>query len=570
MTLATWREQTDPQVNGQPGGAFAHGRVDARLRISRVDNDGALARAGANAGDLIVFAHKGTVLRQTFSLTEQVPATIYTGGGARQVLLQPTAKPSDGSRPVLSALLYLINDAIALALVVAIVLRRGDETAMLAFAVAMLANSPVTFVTLLPAGDLQDMAAMFVRPLDFFSGYIFFLLFALKFPHENALFRRRFVRYAFYIASAVLLVCTVLWRSATLGIVHVPPALYNPVLLTSLYGLIGCAILSLAVLARSWTVSTGAARNRVGWILLSIGTTYLAWIGINLSEVVGYAKYLGDTDFMINIISLLSFIGFGYALLRHRIFDFGFAVNRTLVFTMTSLLLFLIFWLIEQGVHKLVHFDDAGQNAMVGGAIAFGLFFAFNRVHHRVEHWIEHLFFRQCRARESALRQFVAKAAHFQEIEAMVAAFGAALDHFTGNAGNAIYLAGEGGQYVLAHSTLIHAQAILAVDDDVVVTLRARRHGTPTGFGRGSAFPMWQGDVLKGIVVLATGAEAEGLRPDQVATLEFACARICLELSSLQAKELARKYHQIERERERWQDERAVLQLVLSKLPAAG
>ncbi len=579
LTLSTWHEQTVPQANGVLGGQFAPGIVDRRLRIVRVEQDGALARAGAKAGDLIEFAHKGTPLRQTFSLTESVPALVYHDGVARSVALRPLASPSEGPGSLLSALLYLVNDLIALALVAAIVIRRGNEGSMLAFAVAMLANSPVTFLLFLPAGTLQDVAAIAVRPLDYVSGYVFFLLFALKFPSEHALFKRRFVPASFYALSAVFLACSVMWRSASLGVLHVPPGLYDTAAAVATGCAIATAILSLAVLGYSWNVSRGAARNRVGWILLSIGTTYLSWIGVLSLDVLGLSSSSAQSDFVINIISLLAYIGFAYALLRHKIFDFGFAVNRTLVFTGTSLLLFLAFWLIEQLAHKVVHFEAADKNAMLGGAIAFGLFFAFNRVHHRVEHWIEHLFFMQWRANELALQSFLAKVGHFTESASLLAAFDAALRHFAGNAGNAIYLADSKGQFTLAQHSLASAPASLAVDDDIAVTLRTNPQitaldGSDTRFQNASACAMIQGHALTGIVIVGAPLDTQQYRPDQLAMLEGATARINLELGRLQSMALANKLEQLLEERERWQrdiealqQERATLHLALSKVP---
>lgn len=219
---------------------------------------------------------------------------------------------------------------------------------------------------------------------------------------------------------------------------------------------------------------------------------------------------------------------------------------------------------------------------MLGGAIAFGLFFTFNRLHHRVDHWIENLFFRHWRAREAALEQFVAKAGHFMEIDALLAGFGSALDHFTGNAGNAVYLADADGAFRLAHTTVSSFPLSLSVDDDIAVTLRSLRRSTVVDeshprLASASAFPMQHGDEMKGIYIVCARPDGQAYRPDQQAMLELSIARIGLELSRLQAKALERKLQRLEQEQERWQQElyavtqdRATLRLALSKIPSVN
>jgi len=560
LTLSTWRQQINANENGQLGAEFAPGIVDKRLRIVRLQEDGALARAGAKAGDLIDFAHKGTPLRETFSLTEVVKLNLYRGNVTRQLEVRPLASPKDGNRSVFSALVLILNTLIALGLVVAIVVRKGHEGAMLAFSIAMLLMSPTSFHAYLPAGGLQDAAAAILRPLDYVGGYLFFLLFSLMYPSDNVLLKRRFVLPALLCFSVIFLVSTILWRSAKIGVMYVPPDMFTVSFTISRFCAAGTSILSLCVLAHSWSKPKPGTRSRIAWILLCIGTTYILWIAFELLELLGYAVRDTQAVFVINVVSFFAYIGFGYALLRHKIFDFGFAVNRTVVFTITSLLLFLAFWLIEQLVHKVVHFEAAEKNAMLGGAIAFGLFFAFNRLHHRVEHWIEHLFFKTWRIKESELRRFVVKAAHYAEIDALIAAFCAALERFTGMAGTAIYLASADGGYSLAHCSLPALPPWLPVDHDIAVTLRSTRKyrqldEADTGWQNGRAFPIFHGNELNGLVLLRVPAGSPEYRPDQYAMLEFAISRISSEISSLQGKQLAKKLNQTERECERWRRE---------------
>lgn len=221
---------------------------------------------------------------------------------------------------------------------------------------------------------------------------------------------------------------------------------------------------------------------------------------------------------------------------------------------------------------------------MLGGVIAFSLFFAFNRLHHRVDHWIEHLFFRQWRARESELRLFVKKAGHFIDRTSLMTAFNAALDRFSDGAGNAIYLAGAGGCFERVQSTLSSAWEHLDVDDDLVVSLRTHRHGVLAEgreqAGGALALPVLQGNELTGILLLGAKQDVQGYRPDEHAVLEFVTASIGMELARLQLVQLKRQLQQLQQkeelqcreQRQQQQEldnlkaERATFLLALSKL----
>jgi GAF domain-containing protein len=169
------------------------------------------------------------------------------------------------------------------------------------------------------------------------------------------------------------------------------------------------------------------------------------------------------------------------------------------------------------------------------------------------------------------LRVFVTKAAHFIESESLVAAFGAALDRFSNGAGHAIYLASSAGHFERAHCSLANAPALLEVDDDIAVSLRTSHQGvalTEAGAAHHAqlALPMLQGDKLKGIVLLGAKPEAQGYRPDEQAVLEFAAARIGLDLNRLHAAQLAEQLRQIQHERELQFQEQRLLQQELDSV----
>lgn len=520
---------------------------------------------------------------------EPVSVTLHTSTGQRSLILQPVQDLDVTQQSGAYAAGFLsqgLCSLFALALALMIAMRRPESGAMRALDIGLLVDSLDFFATYLPGSTLQNVITHYLRLTLVVPSVLGFLYFSLSFPEDRPLLRARLHRIAFW-------AIVVMMASVAGGLLIDRLSGFSPV--ESIFVMkarhvlyMGCYVLTLVSLFASWRASEGSTRHRMAWTAACLGVPIFTYFLSNAVSLLGLMsdRYL---DIYGSLATMVAYVGLGYALLRHHLFNFSFAVNRTLVFTVTSLLLFLAFWLIEQVVHKLVHFEAAENNALLGGVIAFGLFFAFNCLHHRVDHWIEHLFFRQWRARESALRAIVTKAAHFIESESLVAAFGAALDRFTNGAGHAIYLASSAGHLERAHGSLANAPALLAVDDDIAVSLRTSHQGVPlTEAGAEHhaqlALPMLQGDKLKGIVLLGAKAEAQGYRPDEQAVLEFAAARIGLDLNRLHAAQLTGQLHQIQRERELQlkeqrllqqeldsvKQERATLVLTLSKVGASA
>lgn len=569
LAFANWRSAFSPDHAGSLAATFGPAH-DRRSVILDLEARSPLVAAGAKVGDELSFDRASDAYR-ILGLGETVNVTLYAPAGSRALTLSPVQERVVAKAPVAYAAGFLAQGLctlFALVLSLTIALRRPESGALRALSIGLLADSLDFAAFYLPGSAVQDALIHYMRPPLILFCVLAGLYFALSLPDSRPLMRLRGLRIAFWafaLVMAGLAAATIVDRTGGLT-----PALFIFLKQVRNVVLMGCFSLTLIALCAAWRRSEGIDRHRLAWIAACFGianvyyfmTNYVALFNL-MSE-----RYL---DIYGSLATTGAYAGLAYAVLRHRLFNFSFAVNRTLVFTVTSLLMFLAFWLIEQLVHRLVHFDAVENNAMLGGAIAFALFFAFNRLHHRVDHWIEHLFFRQWRASESDLRTFVMKAAHFIESGALVAAFGAALDRFSNGAGHAIYLSSPAGHFERAHGSLADAPALLEVDDDIAVSLRTSHQGvalTEAGAAHQAqlALPMLQGDKLKGIVLLGAKPEAQGYRPDELAVLEFAAARIGLDLNRLHAAQLTGRLRQIQRERELQLQEQRLLQQELDSV----
>ena len=170
---------------------------------------------------------------------------------------------------------------------------------------------------------------------------------------------------------------------------------------------------SFAYLIAGWRRTTAAARNRFALIAFALAAYHLT--GLVFAWAVFGRSHLFDTNqsgwpilFNALMVGVIAPGLLAYAVLRQKLFDFGFAVNRTLVFGTISAVLLVSFGTLEWAVEHLVPEAWHEGSAFFSAGIAVGLFLLFHRIRDAVEHVIERLFFRSWHANEAsaqALRQ---------------------------------------------------------------------------------------------------------------------------------------------------------------------
>ena len=359
LAVADWRAQTDPTVSATLGAppVLRHD-ASGRLIISGLVEGSPLALAGAHNGDRISYDHPGTNLRYSFRVDETVGLTLYQQETVRHMALKPApiASLDQTTESIVAALRWLAS-GISIVLALAITRLKGDDTAMRAFAWSLLFNAPMSVVNFLPAGALQDLSAVLMRPIEQVGGYACFMYFVLHYPDGIGYYRRPWVRRAFH--SYIVAFVAVVFTSYALrnGFISGPVALSSFLRALLSCMVIGLILASMSVLWISWRSSRGITRNRIGWIGVCMGLMMGIYLCIVAYPAIGLRAPAILEGPVADAISFVALAGFAYALLRHRVFDFGFAVNRALVFTIISTFLLVIFSLTEFAVDKLLHFE---------------------------------------------------------------------------------------------------------------------------------------------------------------------------------------------------------------------
>jgi hypothetical protein len=236
---------------------------------------------------------------------------------------------------------------------------------------------------------------------------------------------------------------------------------------------------------------------------------------------------------------------FVYAILRHRVIDVGFTLNRTLVYGGVSAILLAAVALAEWGLHQLLALEGWEGGALLSAGLAIAVVLAFHPVRRFVEHYVSATLFRPWRDKEQALRKFVHEAAFFKDAAQLGAAFSDALERFSG-VPCCVYRVADDGAYVCPTANRPTAHA----DDPILVALRARAEpcdieGANSALDGAHAFPMMHGHDLEGFAVLGRKLDGERHRPDEIELIEWASRQVGLDLFALGVDQLKGERQQL-------------------------
>ncbi len=506
------------------------------VKARQVEPGGPLAKAGVQEGDALRFEHSYEHLRRA-EVGETLPFTLDRGGvqSNRQLTVEPTIWNVANTEQNFQFLLNLLAATVSL-LIAGFILWRGwgNKTAMLLG--AALISLGISGLLLPPWAS----APMLAIPMWSFAmtavGLSSLLIpFAMRMVEENLgpLPRWHWRAANVYLALTVPYWAVVAWN--VFGAANFGGTLFRGGLVAMIAPLVGMAYLIVG-----WRKSEAAVRNRFALMVFAllaylVGLLVIFW---NLSQSgalfggSGWLTYLNALMLGVIAPGLLA-----YAMLRHKLFDLGFAVNRTLVFATISTILLVSFGTIEWAVEHLVPEAWHEGSALFSAGIAVGLFLLFHRIRDGVEHFIERLFFRSWHANEAALKRFVAAAGHMEQPEALAGHFTAELTRFTGGAAVALYARSAEGHFASAPGETVGA------DDLALAAMRAElgpivpaEIGSP--LDAALALPMMHQSALAGFILLGPKPTGEDYRPDEVEVMAWATHQIGLDLQAIRVREL--------------------------------
>jgi hypothetical protein len=510
-------------------------------KVSEVFPGSPLARAGVREGDLVRTEPSYARLRR-YEAGETLDFTLDQDGvkSNRQVTVEPVPDlemvRDYNSQRLFNALAVMVSMLIS-----CFILWRGwgNKTAMLLG--AALASQGISALGGVPPWASTPMLAIPMWSLVMAGSMLVFLLipFAMRMFEESV---GPLPRWQWYLAGAFLVLVVLAYAFATWDMIALTHHLAWVGGANNLVGLAQIGFLaSTAYLIAGWRKSAAATRNRIALIVLALTAYWLASLAAawGLVQSGTFFSYR-ESSWLIYLSTLMQGVVapglLAYAVLRHKLFDLGFAVNRTLVFGAIGVLLLASFALIEWAIKQAIPKVWYGGSAYISAVIAVGLYLTFNRIHHSVEHAVERLFFHKWQLNEAALKRFVAAAGHMEQGEALAGHFAAELARFAGGAAVALHQRTAAGGYASGADTI-------DADDLALAAMRAE-HGPVVPAEVGSpieaalVLPMLHQAALAGFVLLGPKPTGEDYRPDEIEIMAWAAHQIGLDLQAIRVREL--------------------------------
>jgi hypothetical protein len=557
--LLNWRPALDPAAAGTLGITLGKPGPGHGQQIESLEPWSPLAIGGARAGDIAYFDHLSDSLgtigpaipNRALGIQDSIGITIVSGKQSTRLWVKPVR--DQNFVPVNALISWICGWAfrlITLAVGILIAIRRSESSAMRWLALYLLAES-ANGTYFLPGGatsDLMQEGGYFICAVAQRFGLLYFVL---AYPDQQPLMRYFASRiglygYAVLIGFSSLFLAPVVTTRLPDGWV-VGPVVAEHVSLVLAWAY-PCGVL--AALWTSWRQCVGAARQRMAWIALSVGISMVIFLVFGAHNTFGF---LGNVPFFYDVIDTLNFLSalsLGYAVLRHRVFDFGFVISRSIVFAIVSSLVLVFFALTEWAVDRVLHFEGRERSALVDAAIALVLILSFHRIQHWVSVRVNRILFREWQEAADRLRAFISRAQLITDPHVLIERFLGEIGGFSTLTRAALYVRGSDSTYGLQGGTLELAPPSVDENNNALLEMRLSRDAVDlSDFDRSLpgeyALPMLARGQLSGFVLIGGRAEAPGLRPDQMSLLVHCVQEIGLYLESLRTEKLERQLAEI-------------------------
>jgi hypothetical protein len=511
------------------------------VRVEQVAPNSPLARAGVGAGDHIRFDRTWDRGRHV-QRGERLGFALRRGDGWKHREVVALPRPSvDPKLSLLDVSYDVLTGSTCLFGIFILWRSRGRPTPVLLGLALILFGLIDSHPQMWEQTPSVGIFFSIINTTDYLSIFVLFAIFSITFAVEAANIRVKSLRYIFIFYTAIFYLVGYWCLNADMAVLPVyKTALSCRELLTfPLYAT------SLTYMYLGWKRSDQQERRRYTLMLVAFtllvlsqfGTEFLIWI-FGVEDYASNPVELGTAV----VAGIVAPAMFAYAILRHKVFDLGFALNRTLVYGAVSAILLAAFGLIEWAVGHFVPIGGREKNAMVDAGFAVAVFLTFHRVRDLVEHAIEGLFFSGWQKAEKDLRRFVREAPFVTEAPALATALAEALSRFGEGASTAIYLREERG-YRLVAGALEGGLTALDANLAQLVSLRADPRPLETQDGPpGAALiaPMVIRNEIIGLAMIGRKPAGDSFRPDQIELVGWAARQVGTDLHALRVEELER------------------------------
>jgi hypothetical protein len=451
-------------------------------------------------------------------------------------IAEPVTRAPPSSIPSLRllrlALLTCVSFFITIALLVAI---RGSSNGALSlacfFASVVLMLNPTTAV--------WPRAAIFVYAVlsscFIITPFLFAIDFATKFTNqEQRRWARRLQALARFGGLATLAISAAIAYSS-----YVTPATPPFVTYLGLGALVAPIVTFGVAVALAFAYASPLERSRAAWVSASFGigvAGLLITIGENIAGVPEPTR-----DYPLALLCLIP-LGCAYAILRYRLLDIAFVVNRATVFGVTSIVVLGSLALVDYGLQKLVGSWIVQNGASVQIALALGIGIATRPIHARIDAIVDDVFFRKRHQTLATLKRFAQDVAFIDDGRVAVERSTETVTQATEFRCAAFLSEAGGSAFRLAAKRPANAVDIDR-NDSGIVRMMSTRDSVELSELRSEiegdyAFPMFARNALLGFLVCSAHGDAVTLAPDERAAVAEVGRALGLTLDLLRIESL--------------------------------
>ncbi len=519
------------------------------MRILAVDDAGPAQLAGLHSGDVLVPTGNALTERAPFFLFANAPlvargdavrVTAQHNGRSKDVTLVARANPSGLSY---EALFFCLLATPMLLLGWLLLWRKAESGDAVTLGIMLL-----LFGLFIAAPDRVG------SPLDRFAISEIFAsaniiaavmvaaIFFARYPEGLGIRRSRFRLALMRLAIAVSIVELGLMAFSYIGPAYVGSITW--LLIPTVIVVAGPILAALLCFINAFRFGDQTERARLRWLG---GAYFLGFTGPILipptSLLLGPRFTVVDQVAFESTLFILAF-GLTYAVLRRRVVDITFVLNRALVFSAVSAIVVALFIGIEWLTGLLFLNISRSTSFLLEAGIAVAIGFSLRPIHKQVDRFIDRVFFAKRHAAERALHHLAAEVNFIRDRGALTGRVQRDLSTYLDVPLVSIYYRDDvQSDFSLIGSTENTAEFIDA-DDDAVVALTVQEqpielHGRSTSLNGELAIPLAVRKALVGMLVLGERPSHEAYAPDEIESLRFLANNLAPSLAVKAAPENA-------------------------------
>lgn len=509
---------TSYQVPADSGAKFGAEADPEKKTLLAVTPGSAAESAGLRAGDTVL-APSYTLSKFTKYAGQKIDLTVFQAGEEKttaSLVLKPLGAGDDVGHRRAVRILDVCVSVLTLLTALLILLRAPRTHSNTAICLALICFGYTAYILPLPSivpGPMLTWLAAFDES-RFFIAQFSMVMFAHFLTREKL---GAVPSLAARMNQTVLIAIVVAGLSClAYGFFGASAFLPDPRIVQTIVSLLA-AIVTFFLIVVCWSRSVGSERARAAMLAVSIGILMLSSALMTFSWLSWKLYVAGELS------TILFLLTFGYAIVRHKVLDLGFAINRALVFTVISTALLIVFGVTEFAVDKLLHFEGRQKNVIFDAAVALGIILCFHRIQHWVSHRIDHTFFHHWYAAAQELRTFMDRAPHVVGLTTLQENYLVEMKKFccTGSIGQ--YRRRPDLSYVLTHGGT-ELPAMIDADSRLAIVLRHTR--APVDMSTENfeiksslAFPMVLRGAVMGIILISPKSDGTSYRPDEIKLL---------------------------------------------------